>query len=320
MTRRFIPQAVLDTAHARAAARSARDWATADRLRAEIEAAGWRIVDRGTDFRLEPAHPPDVADEVGIRYGRTDAVPSRLGEPSTCIATVILIATDDPDDLDRAMGALRRTAPAGTQVVVVADAPAAVQEARLPASGEGDATGLDVEVIRTSARLGWAAALNIGLRRACGEIVIVMDTSVEPTADVVTSLVTALDSEDVAIAGAFGLRTADLRRFEEVASGDAAAIEGYLLAVRRADAVTAGPLDEAFRFYRNLDIWWSLVLRDRGPDAAPGRAVVVADLPLRRHEHRGWASIPPEERDRLSKRNFYRVLDRFRDRLDLAVP
>ena len=28
---------------------------------------------------------------------------------------------------------------------------------------------------------------------------------------------------------------------------------------------------------------------------------------------------PPAERDRLSKRNFYRVLDRFRTRLDLAL-
>ena len=82
----------------------------------------------------------------------------------------------------------------------------------------------------------------------------------------------------------------------------------------------AGPLDEAFRFYRNLDIWWSLVLRDRGEDAAPGRAVVVPGLPLIRHEHRGWTSVAEAERDRLSKRNFYRVLDRFRDRRDLAVP
>jgi hypothetical protein len=42
--------------------------------------------------------------------------------------------------------------------------------------------------------------------------------------------------------------------------------------------------------------------------------------PLVRHEHRGWTSVPEAERDRLSKRNFYRFLDRFRDRLDLAVP
>jgi cysteinyl-tRNA synthetase len=326
VSRPYVPQPVLDAAHARAAARAARDWPEADRLRAEIEAAGWRIADRGTNFRLEPLHPPDVADEAGVRYGRSEAVPSRLDLPSTCKATVVLVATDQPDDLDRAIAALRRTVPGGTQLVIVADAPDPAQAGRLPdpipAGGEGPGgEGPNVEVVRTSARLGWAAALNIGLRRAAGEIVVVMDTSVEPTGDVITPLAAALaDDEDVALAGPFGLRSADLRRFEEVTDGGAAAIEGYLLAVRRADAAAAGPLDEGFRFYRNLDIWWSLVLRDRGAGTPPGRVAIVSGLPLVRHEHRGWTSVPEAERDRLSKRNFYRFLDRFRDRGDLAVP
>ena len=38
-----------------------------------------------------------------------------------------------------------------------------------------------------------------------------------------------------------------------------------------------------------------------------------------RHEHRGWTSLPEAERDRLSKRNFYRFLDRWRDRPDLLL-
>jgi glycosyltransferase involved in cell wall biosynthesis len=313
VNRPFVPQAVLDAAHARSAARTARDWETADRLRGEIEAAGWRVVDRGTDFKLEPAHAPDLADEAGVRFGRSDAVPSRLDEPSTHAVSVILVATDAPDDLDRAVGALRRTAPPRTQIVVVADGPDDAQLARLPADEP------DLEVVRTSARLGWGAALNIGLRRASGEVVVVMDTSVEPTGDVLTPLAAALADPSVAVAGAFGLRSADIRKFEEVTSGEAAAIEAYLLAVRRADAAAAGPLDEAFRFYRNLDIWWSLVLRDRGDSVPPRRALVVEGMPIVRHEHRGWTALRPEERDRLSKRNFYRVLDRFRDRADLAV-
>ena len=328
MSRPYVPQPVLDAAHARSAARAARDWPTADRLRSEIEAAGWRVVDRGTDFRLEPIHPPDVDDEAGVRFGRSDAVPSRLAEASTVDTTVALVATDQPDDLDRALAALRATSPAGTQLVVVADAPDDAQAARLPepdpeparAPAEGGAVDVGVEVVRTSARLGWAAALNIGLRRAAGEIVVVMDTSVEPIGDVIGPIREALADPEVAVAGPFGLRSADLRRFEEVTSGAAAAIEGYLLGVRRADVASAGPLDEGFRFYRNLDIWWSLVLRDRGPGVPPRRAEVIGDLPLVRHEHRGWTSLPDAERERLSKRNFYRVLDRFRDRPDLAVP
>ena len=57
VTRAFVPDEILTLAHERARARAARDWAEADRLRAAIEAAGWKIADRGTDFALTPATP-----------------------------------------------------------------------------------------------------------------------------------------------------------------------------------------------------------------------------------------------------------------------
>jgi hypothetical protein len=45
---------------------------------------------------------------------------------------------------------------------------------------------------------------------------------------------------------------------------------------------------------------------------------VAVDVPAIRHEHRGWTSVPDDERARLSKRNFYRIIDRFGHRPDLA--
>ncbi len=312
MTRTRIPDDVLTAAHQRAAARVAKDWATADQLRAEIEAAGWTVVDRGTDFALSPAAPPDIEEGPRVRYGASRNVPSRLEETPAGPATVVLIATDWPADVDRAVRALQEHAPAGTGIVVVADAPSDDQAAGL----EG-LTG--VEIVWTSERLGQGAATNIGLRRSTGNVVVLMDPSVEPTGDVITPLVRALDDPTVALAGAWGLRSTDLRTFEEAAPGDVDAIEGYLLASRRDDAADRGPLDERFRFYRNLDIWWSLVLRDQGEGETPRRAVRIADLPVTRHEHRGWSSIEDEERARQSKRNFYRIIDRFGSRYDLLV-
>jgi hypothetical protein len=136
----------------------------------------------------------------------------------------------------------------------------------------------------------------------------------------VTPLVRALDDEAVAVVGGWGITSTDLRTFEDAPAGDVDAIEGYVQAFRRSDAATHGPLDERFRFYRNLDIWWSLVLRDGGEeDEEPRRAVRIDGLPLERHEHRGWTSLPDEERDRQSKRNFYRIIDRFGSRRDLLV-
>ena len=307
-----IPDEVLTAAHERAKARAARDWTTADRLRAEIESAGWTIVDRGTDFALSPVAPPDVDEGVRVRYGASRNVPSRLDEPAVGIATVVLVATDWPTDTERTLGGLRATAPDGTSVVVVADDPSVEQAAALE-SLDG------VEVVWTSERLGYAAAINAGVRRAAGPMVVLMDTSVEPTGDVITPLARALDDPTVAVAGGWGIVSADLRTFEEAPAGDVDAIEGYLLAFRRDDVTHRGPLDERFRFYRNLDIWWSLVLRDQGEDEPPRRAVAVADLPVVRHEHRGWAGLPEEERARQSKRNFYRIIDRFGSRRDLLV-
>ena len=312
MPRIRIPDDVLSLAHDRAAARGAQDWEEADRIRVEIEAAGWKIADRGTDFALEPAHPPTVADGDAILYGSSESVPSRLAEPATSRATVVLVATDWPADLERAIVALRAHAPAGTSIVVVADGPSADQAISLPAA---DAT---IEVVRTSERLGSGAAWNIGVRRANGSVVVVLDTSVEPTGDVITPLVAALDDPTVGVAGGYGIVSADLRSFEDAVAGDVTAIEGYAIAFRRDDAAARGPLDERFRFYRNLDIWWSLVLRDEGEGSPPRRAVALP-IPATRHDHRGWTSLPEAERDRLSKRNFYRIIDRFGWRRDLAT-
>jgi cysteinyl-tRNA synthetase len=307
-----IPDDVLSLAHERAAARGAQDWAAADRIRGEIEAAGWKIVDRGTDFALEPAHPPTVAEGDVVRYGSSQAVPSRLDAADAGIATVVVVATDWPADFERALAGIRAHAPQGTSIVVVADGSSPDQDAALPDDGEG------IEVIRTSSRLGTGAAWNIGVRRSSGSVVVIVDTSVEPAGDLVTPLAEALADPTVGVAGGFGISSADLRKFEDAPPGDVSAVEGYAIAFRRADAAARGPLDEHFRFYRNLDIWWSLVLRDEGEGSPPRRALAVP-IPAIRHEHRGWTSVAEAERDRLSKRNFYRIIDRFGQRRDLAT-
>jgi hypothetical protein len=325
VNRPHVPDEVLDAAHARARARAAHDWPEADRLRGEIEAAGWKIVDRGTDFALAPAAPPDVEVAGRVRYGSSRNVPSRLDEPAVGLATIVLVATDWPDDLARTLDGVARHMPEGTSIVIAADAPSDDQALALDrleqeaAGGEGPLAGRSIDIVWTSERLGHAAALNAAIRRAAAPVVVLLDTSVEPTGDVVTPLVRALDDPTVAVVGGWGIVSDDLRHFEDARPGDVDAIEGYCLAFRRSDYAARGPLDEHFRFYRNLDIWWSLVLRDEGDGRPPRRAVALDGLPLVRHEHRGWSSLSEDDRTRLSKRNFYRVLDRFGSRRDLLV-
>ena len=118
----------------------------------------------------------------------------------------------------------------------------------------------------------------------------------EPTGDLVTPLVHALDDPTVAVTGGWGIVSTDLRKFEDAPAGDVDAIEGYVMAFRRADCAARGPLDERFRYYRNLDIWWSLVLRDEGEGSPPRRAVSLDGC--RPSAMTTAASEPPRRRAR----------------------
>jgi GT2 family glycosyltransferase len=282
------------------------------------------IIDRGSRFSLEPAHPPDILEGDRVRYGSSRAVPSRLDEPASAPVTVIVVAVDQPADVVRTLDGLRRFGPAGGQVVIVADRPDPAQEADLLAA-DGPATvpiqGALPEVVWTSEPLGRAAAINAGLRRAAGAFVILLDTSVELTGDLVGPLLATLEDETIAVAGPWGLVSDDLRRFEPGTDGEVDAIDGSALAFRRAEVTELGFLDEYFRLDLNLDIWWSLVLRDGGDASKPRRAVAVpaAAAAAVRHDRRPLTGVGQAEHDRLSRRSFYRVLDRFGSRRDLLT-
>jgi hypothetical protein len=166
--------------------------------------------------------------------------------------------------------------------VVVANDPSDAQATALtPGAADLEPVGGTVpEVLRTSTRLGYAAALNIGLRRVAGEFVLLADTSAWPTGDAIAPLAAALADTNVAAAGGFGLYSEDdgplrpnaLSR-EPAAAGEgtavtraadpatATAIEGAWLAFRRSDYIALGPLDERFVTPSWLDVWWSLRLR-----------------------------------------------------------
>src|SRR3989304_6347508 len=180
-------------------------------------------------MRRYPAFVPPIAPDEIVALARARAGgPPGLSEPPSAPATVVLLATDWPADLARALNGVRAHAPAGTQVVVVADAPSRGQAAALEALERG--AGDPDEVVWTSARLGQAAALNAGVRRASGAVVILLDTSVEPSGDVVTPLIAAMADPSVAVAGGWGVATHDLRHFQEAGPGDGAAVGGSCLA------------------------------------------------------------------------------------------
>lgn len=292
-----VPDEVRALAAERDARRRAKDFAAADALRDRIARLGFAVIDGPDGPSLEPvavAEPRRIA---------AHGVESLLDERATADVSVHWVVEGWPEDVVRALAGLRANRGGREVRFVVAD----VTDTKPSSYGE------EVEVLALEAGTGWGAALNAGLKRSRGRSVLVMDGSVEPTGDVFAPLEAALEDPSVGVCGPFGISTEDLREFHESDGPEVDAIEGYLMAFRRDVIRNVGLFDERFRWYRTADIECSFRIKDAGM-----RALRV-DAPVIRHEHRMYQATPEAERDRLSKRNYYRFLERFRDRYDLLV-
>ena len=210
-----------------------------------------------------------------------------MGSPEI---SVLLETRAWPEDADRFLDSLERHRGSRTVEVVPAD------------QGE----------------LGFGRALNSALAAAKGHIVLVVDTSLELTGDLLSPLLDALDDPTVAVAGPYGLATANLCDYEERTAGDVAAIQGYCLAARRGDLVNGGGVQERFVWYRNADIDISLRLRTLNEPIR--RAVAVGAEHCTRHAHRAWDATPEAQRGELSRHNMGIVHEVFFGRNDLTVP
>jgi cysteinyl-tRNA synthetase len=291
-----VPDDVRALAAERDERRKAKDFAAADELRDLIARLGFSVIDGPDGPSLEP---------LAVEPHRIAAhdVESLLDEPATADVSVHWVVEGWPEDVTRGLAGFRVNEGGRDVRYVVAD----VTET------EPSSYGADVEVLALETGTGWGAALNAALKRSRGRSVLVMDGSIEPTGDVFARLETALEDPSVGVCGPFGISTEDLREFHQSDGPEVDAIEGYLMAFRRDVIRDVGLFDEKFRWYRTADIECSFRIKDAGL-----RAMRV-DVPVVKHEHRMYHATPEAERDRLSKRNYYRFLERFRDRYDLLV-
>jgi len=294
------PEDIRRLAAERAAARAGRDFGRADALRDEIAALGWVVTDTPDGFDLQQAH---AAARTPVD---PDDVESLLDHEERFDVAIHWVCEGWLDDIARAIASFRAVAANRRIQFVVADLTGEAPDRW--ADDEG------VEVVWLTDGTGWAAARNAGLRRSLAPVVLAVDGSVEPTADALTPLCQALRDPELGVCGPYGLITEDLREFDEApAPGPCDAIEGYLMAFRRELVSKVGGFDEKYRWYRTADIEWSFRVKDAGY-----RCDVVS-APVEKHEHRAWAAATEDQRASWSKRNFYRFLDRYRDRWDLVL-
>ena len=291
----------------RATARATGDYEQADALRLEIGKHGYGVRDGGaaTIIHAQPAPQP-------LRYSRASDAPSLLDNADACDVSVCLLVHNYRDDVQRCLAGL--VAAEGTHRVEYVVVENASSDDTAPWLEHLAHQSAQIRLLRADHRLGEAEGRNLAMRQARGRVIVLIDTGVEATGDLFGPILTALEDPAIGVVGRWGLRTADMRRFEASEARDVDAIAGYLFAFRRADLRRTGWMDAKYRYYRNLDLHFGFQFRAVGL-----RLLCLNELPAVIHVHRGWEELSEDERDKRSKRNFYRFLNAWHHREDLLV-
>ena len=286
---------------------------TADSMRSQLAADGYVVEDAPDGTRVRPKTSMEQRLERWSAVSSSREVESLLDRPSEYDFTFILNAYGYPEDVERCVNAMLKHSEGRSAEIIVID------------SGSTDGTGElleemqrqhgNIRVVHCDHVIGDAASKNIGIKQSLGRHVIIVDGSAEIVGDILGPVAAQLSDPTVGVFGPYGLTTDDLQHFhEEVDSGDADAMQAYLMAFRRDAVNTVGLMREVFRFYRNLDIDYCFQFKDKG-----FRVVADSSLPLVRHEHRQWTELDDNQRDELSRKNFGRFLKRWGNRPDLLI-
>lgn len=307
-----IPAEVIALADARARARLERDFARADELRQRIADLGYLVADTPDAYELAVRPPFTVFATSADLLASDPTLPE-------AVCTVALVVDGWPEDVTTCVGALLEHAPADV-VIVGLDC------------GNVDGAGLTLHELATLApqrivelhlaprleHVGWADAVTTLLHVCRSQTVAVMDLSTVLDGDALTPILGIFEAPAVVASGWRGVNvdlSDDWRSFVDAPPGEVDAILGYLMVVRRHEALAAPPHPKA-RFYRNADIEWSLAMRAEG-----GRLVVPeGPLPVHQERHRAYHDSDPELRERESRRTYERLLQRFRDRPAILSP
>lgn len=287
----------------RAALRQAGDFAPADALRERIRAAGWNVRDTHAGPLVE-ARP---ADEEFITITRSGDLPDGTAAPDRFAFSVNLLARDSRADLERCVNSIVRHCDGRKIEIVIVDSGSTddsvpyLQQLARNNLHAADGSEIPLTVLFADHNLGFAAGRNATLRASRGRTVVLIDTSIELQGDIWTPIEQALANETVGYVGPYGLVTKDLKEFAESAGPHVDAVEGYLIAFRRAIVPEIGMFDEKFRFYRLLDIHHSFFVKTAGYDVIEDAEIAARIV---KHPHREWYSLSAEEQATKSKKNY----------------
>jgi len=304
-----IPPEILALSHERDILRKRGQYDRADALKKEIEEAGYAIKDnpRGAHLVILPS-----VDADGEVYRTVRQLPSLLDQPDGCTFSVNILARNNFEQAQRCLQSVLEFADSSNTEVILVDN--ASRDELVPWTAVLQNSIKHLHILRTSRTVGEAEARNIGLKRSRGKFILLLDSRVELTGDVFTPLARTLADDSVGVTGLRGLSTGDLRHFAESEQAEVEVMDRLFLVFRRRLLKHVGLFDEKYRYPYFMDIDFSFAVRATG-----ARIIVTPDLPVRCHPELPDASLSDAEQTRLTRRNFYRFLDKWGDRDDLLL-
>jgi hypothetical protein len=277
-------------------ARAAKDFAKADQLRDQIAALGFEVIDvaGGFEFRAKDRYP---------RYASTRDIKAIKVDGDIAITIIVDGFISDAVETVRTIKAHCNT----PVIALVIGEPAELV----------DEIDLQFQLIAITENFGWGENTNALLKNLATKYMVVMDPSTRFLGDAMTPVIAELNKAEFSAVGWHGglVNTEDeWRSVDDKGPGEVDVLFSYFLAFNCADATNAGGFNNRAIYYRNADMEFSLLLRQSN-----GRLLQM-DLPLEQARHHGYYDTEESFREVQSKKNYDRILERFRGKSAILSP
>ena len=176
--------------------------------------------------------------------------------------------------------------------------------------------GNQISVTQEKNPLGWGNVINYFLNTYTEDYLVFMDPSTKFISDPIPMTISTLESGYQGVGWKGGLVNLEdeWRSTEDKGAGEVDVLFSYYFALDRKFAISAGGANPSAKYYRNADLELSLAIRDAG-----GKLLQI-DLPLSQGRHHGYHDVDPDYRDKNSRKNYQRILDRFRGKNEILSP
>ena len=298
----------------RSSLRRNQDYSESDVIRSNIFKEGYLIEDLQEGSRIRSLMDWEYSQDQFISYQAPKEIKCISFKEAKYEITVGVIARNNLDDISRfVVGCLKMSVLKNFELLIVDNSTNNSVHSYLKDLNKKDQR---VRVIHLGYNYGEATVKNIILKQSRGKILILMDVSIEVIGDIFTPIKNILADKEIGVCGINGLTSKDLRHFHEDDNVGryVDAMQAYCFGFKRSILLDVGLMRENFRFYRNLDLDFSLQIKNLGY-----KIFSFENLPVIKHEHWVFQEYSSERVDELSKKNYKRFLNKWDGRNDLLV-